>query len=152
MLSRVTTTLLVLVILLVCSTALAAGSSPVGVKTAAAEPNPASEVAVPATTEWGMLVMILLVMTASSAAMLGDGFPGWMLPSVRVASRPSPPPAPSPAVDVAVEEEPRSRRSRNKSTFQRVSQGKHGSGQTAQRSNLSRSRRRRDGPGCRGIR
>ena len=153
MLSRITTALLVLAMVVVCSTTLAVESSPVGVKATTGEPKPGSEVAVPATNEWGMLIMILLVMTASTAAMLGGGFPGRM-----VQSMPTPPPS-------SPKEEPQPKRRsaklpgspKNKSkrpfSHQRASRAQVGrdAGQSARRM-LSRSRRRREGPGCRGIR
>ena len=152
MLSRITTALLVLATVVVCSTTLAVESSPVGVKATTEEPKPGSEVAVPATNEWGMLIMVLLVMTASTAAMLGGGFPGRMVQSM---------PTPSPP---AAREDPQRRSAKltgspkNKSkrpfSHQRASraQARHDAAQSARRMNLSRSRRRREGPGCRGIR
>jgi hypothetical protein len=156
MLSRIKTALLILAAVVVCSTTLAVESAPVGAKATMEEPQPGSEVAVPATNEWGMLVMVLLVLTASTAAMLGGGFPSRIVQSMPT---PSPtPPAPS------AEPQPKRRSSRfpgspkNKSkrpfSHQRSSRAQAGNdaGQSARRTNLSRSRRRREGPGCRGIR
>ena len=156
MLSRITTALLILAAVVVCSTALAVESSPVGAKTTIENPQPGSEVAVPATNEWGMLVMVLLVLTASTAAMLGGGFPSRI-----VQSMPTPTPSPPPSLP-SDEPQPKRRSSRfkgspkNKSkrpfSHQRSAKAGNDVGQSARRTNLSRARRRREGPGCRGIR
>ena len=152
MLSRITMALLVLAAVVVCSTTLAVESSPVGVKATTEEPKPGSEVAVPATSEWGMLIMVLLVMTASTAAMLGGGLPGRMLPL-----RPTPPsPGEAPRSKRRSAKLPSSPKNKSKRPFshQRASraQARHDAAQSARQKNLSRSRRRREGPGCRGIR
>ncbi len=152
MLSRIATVLLVLTTLVVCSTTLAVESSPVGVKAQTEEPKPGSEVAVPATTEWGMLIMVLLVLTTTSVAMLGGG-----LPSRLVLTMPTPsPPRAEPEPSRASPKLPGSPKNKSKRPFSHQhasrAQARHDAGQSARRMNLSRSRRRREGPGCRGIR
>ena len=153
MLSRITTALLVLATVVVCSTTLAVESSPVGVKATTEEPQPGSEVAVPATNEWGMLIMILLVMTASTAAMLG-GFPGRMVQSMPTPSPSSPREEPQPKRRSAKLAGSPKNKSKRPFSHQRASraQARHDAAPSARRMNLSRSRRRREGPGCRGIR
>ncbi len=154
MLSRITTALLVLATVVVCSTTLAVESSPIGVKATTEEPKPGSEVAVPATTEWGMLVMVLLVMTASTAVMLRGGFPGRMVQSMPTPSPSSPREEPQPKRRSAKLAGSPKNKSKRPFSHQRGSraQARHDAAQSARRMNLSRSRRRREGPGCRGIR
>ena len=151
MLSRITTTFLVLTTVVVCSTTLAVESFPVGMKATTEEPKPGSEVAVPATTEWGMLIMVLLVMTASTAAMLGGGFPDRMVRSMPTPSSPREEPQPK-RRSTKLSGSPKNK-SKRPFSHQRSSraQVRHDAGQSARR-NLLRSRRRREGPGCRGIR
>lgn len=153
MLSRITTALLILAAVVVCSTTLAVEPSPVGVKATVEAPQPGSEVAVPATTEWGMFVMVLLVLTASTAAMLGGGG----FPSRVVRSMPTPSASPSlpraaPQPQRSSAKSPGSPKNKSKRPFSHRAQARHDARQSAGRTNLSRSRRRREGPGCRGIR
>jgi len=154
MLSRIATVLLVLAALVVCSTTLAVESSPVGVKAQTEEPQPGSEVAVPATTEWGMLIMVLLVMSATTAAMLGGGLPSRIVLSMPTPSPSSPSEEPEPSRGSPKLSGSPKNKSKRAFSHQRTSraQARHDAGQSARRMNLSRSRRRREGPGCRGIR
>ena len=145
MLSRITTALLILAMAVVCSTTLAVESYPVGLKVTTEEAQPGSEVAVPATTEWGMLIMVLLMMTASTAAMMGDGFPGRI---VRSGAEPQPKRR---SAKLAGSPKNKSKRSFSHQRASRA-QARHDAAQSARQKGLSRSRRRREGPGCRGIR
>ncbi len=151
MLSRITTALLILATVVVCSTTLAVESSPAGMKATTEELG--SEVAVPATTEWGMLIMVLLMMTASTAAMMGDGFPGRMVRS-RLTSPSSPSEEPRPKRRSAKLAGSPKNKSKRPFSHQRASrdQARHDTAQSARQKSLLRSRRRREGPGCRGIR
>ena len=117
--------------------------------------------AVPATTEWGMRIMVLLVLTASTALFRNRGLSGRELEATPrpVPRAPIPPTAEAPEAP-ATPEAPSgparsSRSARDKPTFVR----ERGRDRQLRRSGLAPRRdaphaggRRRSGPGCRGVR
>jgi hypothetical protein len=120
---------------------------------AAAEASQAPVLEVPATTPWGMLVMALLVLTASTVAMYG--MYGGGIPQRSWAG-----PAPGPVRSEPEREEPRPARPKRlrawkpRPTFDRRRQQdpsiRHNSTAVRQLGRSSRSKKRRDGPGIRG--
>jgi hypothetical protein len=103
--------------------------------------------ALPATTQLGLVVMVLLVMTASAVALLGGGLGGRF--------------APAAAKQEAVEADDRASRgkgspkNKSKRAFaqqrDRQSQARKG-WNVSQRGAMRAKPRRRGGPGCRGVR
>ena len=154
--SRLQAAVLALVMLLACSVLIATEPLPNATDSLAGEKSTergtSDEVAAPATTEWGMFIMVLLVLTASTAAMLGGG----VLRRGLVVESASAPELTREQRKVRrkFRRSARSSKEKNKSrrTFSlgrsRVDQNAR---QDAHRSIQAR-RRRRDGPGCRGIR
>jgi hypothetical protein len=146
--SRITAALLFVLLFAVCSMSLALESSPSGVKSTVPEAQAGEPLAVPASSPWGMLIMIVLVLTASTFAMMGNGFQFRLAGPVQAAV-----PRDDPEPERRSARSPHSPKNKSKRAFshQRVSRSQ--SRNEARRArNLARSRRRREGPGCRGIR
>lgn len=143
--SRITAALLFVLLFAVCSMSLALESSPSGVKATVPEAQAGEPLAVPASSPWGMLIMIVLVLTASTFAMMGNGFQFRLAGPVQAAvPRDDPEPERRSA---------HSPKNKSKRAFSHMRVSRSQSRNEARRArNLARSRRRREGPGCRGIR
>ena len=144
MLTRIGIAVLVLALVAGATTAFAAPTDVEGAK--AAEPH-TDETAAPASSQVGMILMTLLLLSASSAAMLGGGV--WH----RVLSGRA-------HVSVGAETHElrgqRSPKNKSKRMFargraSRGSQGRRGGSVSLRRANEHKPRRR-GGPGCRGVR
>jgi hypothetical protein len=117
-----------------------------------ATPTDGSEPAIPATTQLGLVIMVLLVMTASSAALVGGGiFKGGLN------ERPATATTTRSAAEVK-DQAPRaksSRKNKSKRAFarQREQRAQARKGwNVARRGGTQAKPRRRGGPGCRGVR
>jgi hypothetical protein len=131
----------------------AAPSAPVPADGAkGATPSDASEPAIPATTQLGLVIMVLLVMTASSAALVGGGiFKGGLNESLAGATK-------TREAAETKDQAPRgkvTRKNKSKRAFarqreQRVQARKGWN--VARRGGTQAKPRRRGGPGCRGVR
>jgi hypothetical protein len=103
--------------------------------------------AVPASSEWGMLIMVVLVLSASTAMLAGGGLFQRRLQFEFVQ------PTPEPATDEPERKAPRQKSTRKKGTptFSHRQERSH----NRKGANVSRQNavpRRRGGPGCRGVR
>ncbi len=119
--------------------------------------------AVPASSEWSMFIMVLLVLTTSTFVFMGDGFfPGqpFRRPAVpRPAMRP---PTSGPqlrgADDHVADERPKRAARVPKSTLHREETARQRRSESSKGWSLTRRNaphagaRRRSGPGCRGVR
>lgn len=112
----------------------------------------ASQPEIPATTQLGLIIMVLLVMTASSAALMGGGiFKGGLNERLASATK-------TQEAAETKDQAPRgkvSRKNKSKRAFarQRERQAQARKGwNVARRSGGRAGPRRRGGPGCRGVR
>jgi hypothetical protein len=145
-----------LAVALVAGFVLALGAAPAtpvpgdGIK--GATPPDASEPAIPATTQLGLVIMVLLVMTASSVALLGGGiFRGG--PNERLATSTTTQDAAEAKDDAPRGKVPRKKKSKRAYARQRERQAQARKGwNVARRGSTQAKPRRRGGPGCRGVR
>ncbi len=135
-----------------------------GLKSASESAGGPSEA--PAVTTWGMLVMILLVMGASTMTLLGGGIRnavntlrGSTPPPVTQAATPTP--AASPAAEKQTQVKPerakkvrKAPKNKSKRTIaqQRSAEQRRQQVRLAQRGATKAPLRKRGGPGCRGVR
>ena len=101
--------------------------------------------AVPASSEWGMLIMVVLVLSASSAMLAGGGFFQRKLQFEFVQPTPEPETAPA-------RKAPRQKKKGTPTFSQRQERSNGRKGSNFSRRNGNATPRRRGGPGCRGVR
>ncbi|MBW2278161.1 MAG: hypothetical protein JRF63_11750 [Deltaproteobacteria bacterium] len=150
MLGKLGTFILVVTIVALLSPVILASVEGVeGVKGSA--PHDTDAVAAPASSEWGMFIMGLLVMTASTALLLGGHNQGaWRFTAPTVRSDGSAPERRGRAPRSS--EKPRSKMRRGLSAL-RSQQAQQAKGRNVTpRGSTHTKLRRRGGPGCRGVR
>jgi hypothetical protein len=145
MLERLGLVLLALMLVVSLAPALQAATPDEDMKGAATEETPTP--ALPATTQLGLVVMVLLVMTASAVALLGGGLAGRLAPAgtkreaVEASDRAS-----------SGKGSPKNK-SRRAFAQQRDRQSQARKGwNVSRRGGMPAKPRRRGGPGCRGVR
>lgn len=148
--------MLLLAILAIGPLQAAPDGSDTGLK--ATEPSVEGRPSVPASSEWGMMLMVMFVLTASTAALLGGGMGQReahdSIASMRRSGIEVEPARPSePAATAASESRSRSKRGKPKLDPEQRQLGRRGWHVSRRKlPTHGRPGGRRNGPGCRGVR